>query len=441
MRLQVSTNRRYLVQADGRPFFYLGDTAWELFHRCDQQEAELYLTNRASKGFNVIQAVALAELDGLTVPNVYGALPLFDRDPARPNEAYFEHVDWIVNRANTLGLWLGFLPTWGRWVVSASWAPPKPGEPVFNTENARAYGRFLGERYRQAELIWILGGDRHAAGVEPIWRAMAQGLAEGDGGAHLMTYHPYGPEASSTWLHDEPWLDFNMVQSGHSRRAMPNHRMIAADYARRPIKPTFDGEPCYEELAVGMAAGNGYFGAQDVRQAAYWGVLSGACGHTYGCNAMWQMYKPGRQPVLGAFRSWMESLDLEGAFDMRHVKALALSRPYLTRWPAPELVLRGRNGLADFVAAARDGSHGARDATYLMAYTPWLNRSLALDTSCIAGGQLRAWWFDPREGVAHDLGLFPNTGSYAPPCPAAGPDWALVVDDAAAGYGPPGSHA
>ena len=69
---------RYLQYADGRPFFYLGDTAWELFHRTTREEARLYLEDRARKGFTVIQAVCLAERDGLRVPNAYGALPFAD---------------------------------------------------------------------------------------------------------------------------------------------------------------------------------------------------------------------------------------------------------------------------------------------------------------------------------------------------------------------------
>ena len=82
--ITVSENGHYLQYADGRPFFYQGDTAWELFHRLDREQADLYLRNRAAKGFNVIQAVALAELDGVDVPNAYGHLPLTDRDPSRP---------------------------------------------------------------------------------------------------------------------------------------------------------------------------------------------------------------------------------------------------------------------------------------------------------------------------------------------------------------------
>src|SRR5689334_12739642 len=92
-RLVVSENRRFLVTANGEPFFWLGDTAWELFHRLSREEAERYLKNRAERGFTVIQAVALAELDGLHAPNAYGERPLADDDPTTPNEAYFAHVD------------------------------------------------------------------------------------------------------------------------------------------------------------------------------------------------------------------------------------------------------------------------------------------------------------------------------------------------------------
>ena len=91
---------RYLVTERGEPFFYLGDTAWELFHRLTREEADLYLKDRAAKGFTVIQAVALAELDGLNTPNAYGDMPLHRNDPTQPNEAYFRHVDWVIDRAN-----------------------------------------------------------------------------------------------------------------------------------------------------------------------------------------------------------------------------------------------------------------------------------------------------------------------------------------------------
>ena len=69
----------------------------------NREEATRYLEDRARQGFTVIQAVALAELDGLTIPNPYGHLPLAGSDPSRPNDDYFAHVDFIVSKAESLG--------------------------------------------------------------------------------------------------------------------------------------------------------------------------------------------------------------------------------------------------------------------------------------------------------------------------------------------------
>jgi hypothetical protein len=89
----------------GEPFFWLGDTAWELFHRLSLPEAEHYLDVRRQQGFNLIQAVALAELDGLHTPNANGHIPLAGDDPTRPNEFYFRHVDAIIRMAAEKVYW------------------------------------------------------------------------------------------------------------------------------------------------------------------------------------------------------------------------------------------------------------------------------------------------------------------------------------------------
>jgi len=142
--LRVSDNNRYLVHADGTPFFYLGDTAWELLHRLNREEADRYLKRRAEQGFSVIQAVALAEFDGLKEPNPYGETPLLNDDPAKPNEAYFKHVDYIIDKAAEYGLVIGLLPTWGDKVFKDTWGK---GPEIFTPQNARVYGKWIGERY------------------------------------------------------------------------------------------------------------------------------------------------------------------------------------------------------------------------------------------------------------------------------------------------------
>ena len=173
--LQVSSKSRFLEYEDGTPFFYLGDTAWELFHRLNREEADLYLNNRAEKGFSVIQAVVLAERNGIEEPNPYGHTPLFDKDPARPNEAYFEHVDYIVNKAEELGLVIGMLPTWGSY-----WSDNNPDRTIFTAANAEQFGEFLGARYKEEPIIWILGGDHniHTETEREIIEAMALGLRD-----------------------------------------------------------------------------------------------------------------------------------------------------------------------------------------------------------------------------------------------------------------------
>jgi hypothetical protein len=148
-RLHVSDNQRFLVTADGHPFFWQGDTAWELFHRLDRKDAESYLRTRASQRFNVVQAVVLAELDGLSEPNANGDRPLSDNDPLRPVEKYFDHVEAVVRMANDLGIYVGLLPTWGdKW--NKKWGV---GPEIFNTNNAAAYGEWLGRRFRGARPI------------------------------------------------------------------------------------------------------------------------------------------------------------------------------------------------------------------------------------------------------------------------------------------------
>ena len=145
-RLSVHESGRHLQTADGKPFFWQGDTAWELFHRLNEEEATHYLDLRQQQGFNLIQVVALAELNGLRTPNANGDLPLIDEDPLRPNEAYFAYVDHIIDLAAERGIYVGLLPTWGDKVAAALWGD---GPVIFNPDNAFAYAKWLGSRFNR----------------------------------------------------------------------------------------------------------------------------------------------------------------------------------------------------------------------------------------------------------------------------------------------------
>ena len=438
-RLKVSDNKRFLVTADGRPFFWLGDTAWELFHRLNREDAERDPMNRAKLRFTVIQAVALAEFDGLTVPNAYGDTPLRENDPTQPNERYFAHVDWIVAKANSLGLYVGFLPTWGdKW--NKKWGT---GPEIFTPENAELYGVWLGRRYKDAGLVWILGGDRPIDNErqKEIIRAMARGLRAGDEGRHLITLHPPGGNGSSTWFHDEDWLDFNMRQNGHGAEFTGRYDQTNADYDRTPVKPVLDAEPIYEDHPVAFDAKKfGHSIVGDVRRPLYWDLFSGACGHTYGNHAVWQMWTTERTPINNPLMPWTEAIEQPGAAQMQHGRALIESRPFLSRIPDPTIIVTDRvptsvpgEGRYRFVAT-RDV-----DGTYAMVYAP-VGRTFRVRMNAIAGAKVKAWWFNPRTGAATAIGTFDNSGerAFTPPDKGEMVDWVLVLDDESKKYPPPG---
>jgi len=438
-RLQVSPSGHFLVTESGRPFFWLGDTAWELFHRSTREEAARYLENRRLKGFSVIQAVVLAELDGLHTANRYGHVPLLGNDPTRPNEAYFQYVDDVVRMAQAQGLYVGLLPTWGD-KVTPLWGV---GPLVFDEQNARAYGHFLGQRYRdQPNLVWILGGDRPAVAGEadyrPVWRAMAAGIDEATGGVTLVTYHPSGGNSTSAWLHDEPWLDVNMMQSGHGAgRDTPVWDRIAHDYSLKPVKPTLDGEPNYEDHPVSpwptWNPANGYFRDYDVRKQLYRSVFAGGCGVTYGHHSIWQMFEPGRSPITYPERDWTEALDRPGACQVQHLRRLMESRPFLTRIPDQGLLLSDPGAGAQHGQATRDAG-----GSYAFVYVPQASQSVEVDLRLVSGRRVKAWWYDPRTGAVSLLGEFDRAGPRRFTTPGAGPDWVLVLDDAARPFVAPG---
>jgi hypothetical protein len=436
--LKVSNNKHFLVHADGRPFFYLGDTAWELFHRTTKQDAELYLKTRSTQGYTVIQAVAVSELQGDQVPNVYGFLPWKDSNPDQimikdgPDNDYWDYVDFIVRRANDFGLYVGFLPSWGEY-----WK-----DRILNEKNARRYGKFLGERYKNAGLIWILGGDRPANESRDvsILRELAAGIRDG-GARQLITFHPCGACGSAQWLHEEKWLDFNMRQNGHTDNYSGRYDKTLEDYERTPTKPILDAEPIYEDHPIDFnAKERGYSTAIDVRRAFYWDVFNGACGHIYGNHAVWQMYDGKREPVNMPLMTWREAIVQPGARQMIFGRKLMESRPFLTRIPDPNLIVTDRvatnipgEGRYRFVATRDEAG------TYAMIYVP-VGRKFYVQTSVLKAKKIKGWWYNPRTGVAKSIGIFDNKDKklFKSPTPGEDLDWVLVLDDLAKDYPAPG---
>jgi hypothetical protein len=461
--VQVHPDGHYLQTADGQPFFWLGDTAWELIHATTRDECSYYLNTRARQGYTVIQTNVLGEMDGLNKPTPEGLRPFADNDPSKPNEAYFDRVVQIVDEAAAHGLYVALLPAWGDKLTAPWGAGPK----IFTLENlpvARAYARYLGGKLRgRTNVVWMLGGDRPAvldpaqtgewphnqskifgfpAAMDwrPIWREVAAGLAEGTGTTPVCLYHPQGGGfTTSVMMPHEGWLSIHGMQSGHGGgHDLPVWDLVARDYALTPAKPTLDLEPNYEDHPVSpwprWDPALGYFRDHDVRKQCYRSVLAGACGVTYGHHAIWG-FVGGRNDVINhADRDWIDAMHRPGGSQMIYLRQLIESRPFFTRIPDLSIVSNPSSGGALHITASR-----GRDGTYAMIYFPTSDQTATIDLGKLRGAKLKAWWFDPRTGFAHPLGLIDGGGRKEFTSPSYGPDWVLVLDDAAINYPPPGT--
>lgn len=433
-QFSVSPNKHFILR-DGKPFIWLGDTGWELLQRLSRQEADYYLSRRAEQGFTVIQTVVLAEFDGLHIPNANGDLPLNSDDPTKPNEKYFEQVDYIIDKAASVGLTIALLPTWGDKVYKDGWGK---GPEIFKPVNAKIYGKWIGDRYKNKKnIIWIMGGDRNpraATNDVEIWRAMAAGVEEGVGGEDkaLMSFHPQGvAEGASQWFHNDSWFDFNMFQTGHCTD-QPVYNKILASYNRLPTKPVLDGEPIYENIPICFDEKDmGKSSAYDVRKATYNALFAGAFGHTYGCNDIWQMHTPAFDAVLGSNLFYKEAMELNGANQMKFVKRLLESRPFLDRVPNQSLIVE--NNL--FAGERIQATHGK---DYAFIYTAQ-GRAITVNMGKISGEKITASWYNPRNGVSKEAGNFDNKGQqkFSAPTAGYGQDWVLILDDESKHYAKP----
>lgn len=470
MALKVSTDGHSLVtRADGRPVFLLGDTVWTMTHLIHREDVPYYLEVRKKQGFNMVFLSGVTEAGGLQ-PNAMGDEPYAtiatgtsaksgppqmpticpaEIDPslihdftqplvtegADPANAeaydYWDHLEFLIDQAAAASMYVALNPVVGTCYVRDGHVTPG---------NSEAIGRFFGKRYGHfGNVIWVLGGDITPVAKETdleVYRKMAKGIVIGATGSEdysrlTMTYHPQGRMSSSSHLHGEPWLTFNMQQTGQSDEA--HYSSIAKDYALTPAKPVLDGEAWYEELPNRIRPGNRHANDFDVRKRAYWSVFAGSFGHTYGENSVMQLWAPGVQaykqiPTI----HWKQALFRPGAVQLGFLRKLIESRPMLNRMPAQDLLVGSAEEFNDRRQATRgDG--------YLFVYST-SGSIVEINMGGISGERARAWWFNPRDGSTTLIGEMSNSGAatFQPPTRGIGQDWVLVIDDAAKPFPAPG---
>jgi hypothetical protein len=438
-KLVVSENHRFLMFENGTPFFWQGETAWLMPERLNRDEAAYYLQTCRDAGYNMVQVQVM---NGVPSFNIYGQMSLidgfnFDAINQKGVYGYWDHLDYMIDQAAENGIYVGMVCIWGGLVKSGK----------INEEQAKAYGRFLAERYKdKPNIIWIMGGDIQGNIHTEVWDALANTIKSIDKN-HLMTYHPRGRYTSAKWFNDRNWLDFNMFQSGHRRYGQrmgnkdysipdnteeDNWQYVDSTWKYKPIKPVLDDEPIYEDIPQGLHdVKEPHWQAKDVRRYAYWSVFAGSCGHTYGHNAIMQFYRPG---YLAAYdkednmKTWFQALQSPGYNQMKYLKNLMLTFPYFDRVPDQSIILE--NGVKyDRLIATRGND-------YMLVYN-YAGQTMKLDLRKISGKKKNVWTYNTKNGDFTYLGEFDNkiqTFHISSQYPDGSADFVLIAVDNTKNY-------
>ena len=478
-RLRVSrVNPHLLETARGIPVFLNNYTAWQLIENGTREEMAELINILMQQKFNMVSTVLVGEKNwglyggdasaynapgfvrySLSNPDPLMPITTPGSDPNVPGQYdFWDHVDYVIGLAAMNGMYICLHPAWGCW-VSGGYHGPAPGDQIiFNKANAYKYGVWLGQRYGGKDnLLWMIGGDRSAIydlkdglhDYRDVWRAMAEGLADGANGIEnhdgqadysnlLISYHPrkWAPN-SSEWFHNDPWLAFNSTQD------TPYDQVVSVphDYNLTPAKPTWLFEGRYE----------GATSAWGVRYQAYQTVFAGGFGNTYGSD-IWQFPS-----------NWRELAMLPAAGQMAHLctvtRGIWTDAQFLDRMPDQVMIIGDQGDTKGDGMTVGDGDGGPTpekkasatsdritairggNGEWAMVYSA-NGRDISLDLTRLYSGKMDAYWFNPRNGMWRVIdkefnkptpfltGLITGSGNHvfeAPGVPGPDNDWVLIL--------------
>ncbi|HUX55968.1 MAG TPA: DUF4038 domain-containing protein [Bacteroidales bacterium] len=440
-KLDVSKNGHNIQHSDGTPFLWIGDTGWGMFQQLTREEVDQYLDNRQKLGFTVIQSVAFwyphgggMESGPHNAANAYGHRPFSGNEdspetseplivkggsPDSPND-YWDHADYIIQAVKKRNMYLALLPCWGRAYIT-----PQMGgtQPEFTEEEARIYGAFLGNRYKQEpNILWVLGGDAKAQikdndkngnyqdwDKRSVFRAMAEGIAQGVTGQKaswnqaspaweqvFITYHPDGDatDNSSLWFHEDAWLTANGVEVW--REVDQVYPTMLSDYQHnKPIKPSLFLEGSYEFGSYRHECG--WVTPLRVRRQIYHTFFAGGAGHTYGAGPIWAMR--GNAGDYNCGYTWKQALEFPAGANFAGVAKVFLQEHQWSQWiPDKSFLVRGA-GEGESLKTAVSLASGTMALVYFSNNSPTKIKN-TLNKAAVA------LWFDPRNGQEVQAGQF-----------------------------------
>jgi hypothetical protein len=414
--LMVSKDKRHLTDQNGRYFLYNGDTAWMLFLKLTREEALECLIRRKAQGFNVEQVMltGFAKFNKETPVNRYGQRPFLDAaDFTTPNPEYFNHVEWVIRKADSIGLILAIAPLWAG-CCGEGWSGKDKAMSANKPEGNYQFGAYLGQRFgKYKNLLWIMGGDNDPGADRENYKQLALGIKK-YAPKQLITYHASSSHSSTDVLPGETWLDFSMVYTyfrGFNKAWTQNqpdvYEVSWKEYNKVPLKAFILGESTYE------GEHDAWGSALQVRKQAYWALLGGSTGHAYG------------SPLWTCGPDWKKHLDLPGAASLKHFYNLFSAVKWEKLVPDSNKTI-AVSGNGNFAANNYSTTAIANDGSFSVSYLPG-PRTLSIDLRKYKAGRLTASWFDPATGIMQqkDKITFKGVGNFTPP--AGSHDWVLMI--------------
>ena len=400
--LKVSSNNRYLVDQNNVPFMIVGDSPHSLIGRMSKPDAEFYMANRERFGINTLWVELLCNnktacnSDGTT----FDGIPPFTvpGDISTPNPAYFQRVDDMLNTAAAHGIMilLDAVETDG-WLATFKLNGP---------EKSAAFGRYLGNRYKDfPNIIWMYGNDFQTwtnPTDDAVVLAVARGIRSTDRNHINTTELNYLTSGS---LDDVLWEP--LIQLDGAYTYYPTYAQVLKEYNRSNFRPVFMEEANYEfEHNYNPDGGS----PSNLRRQEYWTMLSGATGQLYGSAYTWRL-------PSGWLSSWRSKLDTPGVTQLGYMKNLFAMRKWYDLVPdqTHTLVIDGYGTPAPFGTGSVTTDNYATaartpDGALAIAYMPTI-RTITVDMSKLAGTTV-ARWYDPSTGEFINVSDSPisNTG-------------------------------
>jgi len=437
--LRVADGGRHLEHHDGTPFFWLGDTWWYGLIRDFEWPGEFreLVADRVAKGFNLIQIVAgylPAIAEGDLRGGTEAGLP-WGPDYQRINPGYFDLADRRIDCLVSNGLVPCIVGSWGYWLARLGVA--KAGQ----------HWRYLVARYGAYPVVWCLCGEvqciypdfavklsekqREEAlrNLRDDWSEVARYLTRIDPYHHPLTAHPNSGRESREMLDETAPITVAMLQTGHSFSGLPGMlQTLARSRDRRPRLPIINGEPIYEGIL-----GSSW---QDIQRFAVWScVLNGAAGHTYGAaEGCWHIHHRDREPfkftsgIWGEYSDWREIAAFPGSGQMQYARWL-LERYEWWRFESHPEWMELNDGKPDDCF----GPHMAGIPEKVrIVYIPPPSYATCGPVAVIKiepRVAYRAYFYDPRSGKEHDLGVVSSPGGrwLLPGLPNM-QDWVIVLE-------------